>query len=144
VGESAELSAESHEPIESADSRGHEPAELSAESMERSDESAELSADAGADESALSDESELSAEPHVGGDVGHSFIDPDEIAGRVMAGESDVHASGAEPASDHDAGAGVSADAEDAEPVHAAHADGGDANESDGADASANDEPPVD
>jgi hypothetical protein len=118
------------------------------------DESAELSADAHAATEPTGDEPATDAMATDAGEAvdageasrasSHDFIDPDELAGRVVTGESDVHASGADAADPH---ALEARGPEDADPrADGAPADHGEhaAGESDDADTSAHDDPPVD
>jgi hypothetical protein len=74
-------------------------------------------------------------------EAGHAFIDPEELAGRVVSGESDVHAAGAGPEAGHAHEPGAT---EEADRLHAADPEESSASESDGADASAHDDPAVD
>jgi hypothetical protein len=113
------------------------------------EESSELSADSHVDdrvEPPAADAELRASDPELGAATegpaaGHGFIDPDELAGRVVSGESDVHAASDEPEGRH---AHETDSAEDPDGQHAADPEEQSASESDGADASAHDDPAVD
>jgi segregation and condensation protein B len=167
AGESAELSGESgaDESAElSGDSHVEDSAELSGEShmgerAELASESADVTGgldldavDESAEAHAGERMTELSADAQINDDFAsgsasaddaptphapHTFIDPEELAGRVVAGESDVHTSTPDVSSEREDEMHAEAPA-----AHAVHGEV-EASESDGADASAHDDPAV-